>query len=117
MAVRRGFAVAVMAGMLGACGMRGPSPAVDLDEAAFARKPRSSYTIPTPRPGVPSGAVVGELRSVKVRDGDTLHDLARYYDLGFEETPASTRGRRRSAPASSSRRASCCRAAPTRASS
>src|SRR5687767_13395831 len=83
-AVRRGLGLGAVAVLLGACGLRGPSP-IRYDEASFDRKPRVSYTIPTPRPGVPSETVVGEVRHVTVRQGDTLHDLARYYDLGFEE--------------------------------
>jgi L,D-transpeptidase ErfK/SrfK len=82
--LRRGVGVVAMAASLAACGLRGPSP-LDWDEAAFAKKPRRSWTIPTPRAGVPSDTVIGEVRTVRVRDGDTLHDLARFYDLGFEE--------------------------------
>src|SRR6185369_3802801 len=69
-----------------ACGgIRQPSPAAKLDEPAYARKPLPSWTIPTPKPGTTTDTVVGEVRTHKVRQGETLLDLARYYDLGFEE--------------------------------
>jgi L,D-transpeptidase ErfK/SrfK len=69
-----------------ACGgIRQPSPSGKLDEPAFARKPLSSWMIPTPKPGATTDTVVGEVRTHTVRQGETLLDLARYYDLGFEE--------------------------------
>lgn len=67
------------------CATRGPTAAPHFDEAFFARKPLRSYVIPTPRPGEVAETVIGEVRRVTVRDGDTLLDLARYWDLGFEE--------------------------------
>lgn len=62
-----------------------PAVAPRFDEAYFARKPIRSYTISNPREGSPAETVIGEVRKVTVRDGDTLLDLARYWDLGFEE--------------------------------
>jgi L,D-transpeptidase ErfK/SrfK len=77
------------------CGMRGPAALLPAgkgrqapprhDEDFYAHKPIRSYVIPTPRPGEPAQTFVGEVRTVVVRDGDTLLDLARYWDLGFEE--------------------------------
>src|SRR5262245_4144017 len=67
------------------CGLYGPSPAPRYDEPSFARKEHVAYTISTPRPGQTADALIGSVRSVTVRDGDTLLDLARLYDLGFEE--------------------------------
>jgi len=75
----------VACGTIGTIVRRPPPPAPRYDEPFFARKPLASYEIATPRSGVASQTVVGEIRRVKVRDGDTLLDLARLYDLGFEE--------------------------------
>jgi L,D-transpeptidase ErfK/SrfK len=82
---RGGLAVVAMLGAAIGCGMRAPSPAPHFDETFFARKPLAAYTIPTPRRGLPTDTVVGSVRTVTVRDGDTLLDLARLYDLGYEE--------------------------------
>jgi len=82
--VLRGLAAAGLL-LTAACGMRGPSPALKLDEPAYAKKPLASWTIPTPKPGAPTDTVVGEVRTHTVRERETLLDLARYYDLGFEE--------------------------------
>lgn len=81
----RGGVGIVLAMALSACGLRGPSPAPDYDEAFFARKRLATYTIPTPRPDASTPTVVGEIRTVTVREGDTLLDLARLHDLGYEE--------------------------------
>jgi len=83
-----------VAACLAACGLRRPAvdPPPHYDEAFFARKPFPTWTIPTPRPGVPSDTVVGEQRSVSVREGDTLLDLARLHGLGFEEIVAANPG-------------------------
>jgi L,D-transpeptidase ErfK/SrfK len=75
---------------LAACGTRAPeptpAPTKRYDEALFERKPLASWAIATPHAGTPpASTVVGEVRTVTVRDGDTLLDLARLYDLGYEE--------------------------------
>jgi L,D-transpeptidase ErfK/SrfK len=83
---RGGWCVRVVVAIaFSACGLRTPSPKPAYDEPTFAKKPLASYTIPTPRAGVPTQTVVGSVRTVTVRDGDTLLDLARLYDLGYEE--------------------------------
>ena len=57
-----------------------------LNEEAFEDKPLRSYRIPTPKPGtVPEQTVVGEMSSHRIRQGETLLDVARYYDLGINE--------------------------------
>ncbi len=57
-----------------------------LNEEAFAKKPLRSYRIPTPKPGtVPQQTVIGEMGSHRMRQGETLLDIARYYDLGINE--------------------------------
>ncbi len=50
------------------------------DEAAFARKP-----IPTYRLRAPAETVVGAVRHYRIRAGDTLLDVARWFDLGYNE--------------------------------
>ena len=55
-------------------------------EATFARKPFQTYTIPTPAPGtIPAESVIGTVGTYRVRQGDTFMDVARYFDLGFNE--------------------------------
>src|SRR5207249_27656 len=42
--------------------------------------------IPTPERGAPPAeTVIGQVRPYRIRKGDTLIDLARYYDLGYNE--------------------------------
>jgi len=60
-------------------------PAKRFTEETFERKALPSYVIATPKPGAATDTVVGDARTVTVRERDTLLDLARYYDLGFEE--------------------------------
>ena len=54
------------------------------DEATFAKKPFGSFTIAT-GDGVPVDTVLGKTSTYRVRDGDTFLDIARYYDLGYNE--------------------------------
>ncbi|HEV7733963.1 MAG TPA: L,D-transpeptidase family protein [Candidatus Binatia bacterium] len=55
-------------------------------EANFVKKPLETYTIPTPAPGkMPEVSVIGAMRTYTIRDGDTLMDVARWFDLGFNE--------------------------------
>ena len=57
-----------------------------INEEAFAEKPMRAYRIPTPKPGkLPEQTVIGEMSSHRVRTGETLLDVARYYDLGINE--------------------------------
>src|SRR4029453_13217302 len=61
-----------------------PSNLPVLNEEAFEDKPLRSYRIPPPKPGtVPEQTVIGEMTSHRVRQGETLLDVARYYDLGI----------------------------------
>jgi len=63
-----------------------PRPAASYDEDTFARKSIPAYSIPTPAKGAPpTDTVIGQLRPYRIRKGDTLIDLARYYDLGYNE--------------------------------
>ncbi|HLY37012.1 MAG TPA: L,D-transpeptidase family protein [Candidatus Binatia bacterium] len=87
-------ALALAASVLGSgCAMLrshlGPlagEPAMRFDEAGFARKPRATYRIATPPPGETAPeAVIGTTRRYRIRPGDTLLDVARWYDLGYNE--------------------------------
>jgi L,D-transpeptidase ErfK/SrfK len=64
-----------------------PAPArAEYDEDAFERKTIPAYAIATPQKGqAPPDTVIGQVRAYRVRKGDTLIDLARYYDLGYNE--------------------------------
>ena len=79
---RRASPVLLAAAVAG-CGLLRPAPRYD--EEAFARKRIPVYTIATPRFGETSDTVVGEQRTVVVREGDTMMDIARLHDLGFNE--------------------------------
>ncbi len=55
-------------------------------EEAYAKKPLRVYKIPTPAPGKPpEQTVIGEVGSYRVRKGESLLDIARYFDLGVNE--------------------------------
>jgi L,D-transpeptidase ErfK/SrfK len=55
------------------------------DEAGFARKPLPTYRIRTRPDAPPEETVIGAERRYRIREGDTLLDVARYYDLGYNE--------------------------------
>ena len=62
-----------------------PGP-VDYTEDLFARKSIPTFSVRTRvEDGAPVDTVVGQTRSYRVRPGDTLLDVARYYDLGYNE--------------------------------
>ncbi len=66
-------------------GLSSPARA-EFDEDEFARKTIPSYAITTPQKGQPPvDTVIGQVRTYRIRKGDTLIDLARYYDLGYNE--------------------------------
>lgn len=54
------------------------------DEQTFARKRIPSFTIHL-RDGSPIETVVGAPTTMRIREHDTLLDIARYHDLGFNE--------------------------------
>jgi L,D-transpeptidase ErfK/SrfK len=78
----------VTAGLIGialASALGGPARA-EFDEEAFTQKTIPTYAIATPRKGETAGdTVIGQVRTYRIRKGDTLIDLARYYDLGYNE--------------------------------
>jgi len=57
----------------------------DYDEAVFAQKVVPSYSIPTPVKGRATESVIGQVRIYRIRKGDTLLDVARYFSLGWNE--------------------------------
>src|SRR5207248_6320329 len=64
-------------------------PAMRFDEAGFARKPRATYRIATPPPGETAPeAVIGATRRYRIRPGETLLDVPRWFDLGYNEIVA-----------------------------
>src|SRR5262245_53432394 len=79
--------LALTALALGVALAGGSAPAAaGWDEEAFFGKSIPSYSIPTPsRKGPPVDTVIGQIRPYRIRKGDTLIDLARYYDLGYNE--------------------------------
>jgi L,D-transpeptidase ErfK/SrfK len=78
--MRRVFVVV----MLVLCGVHS-APAA-WDEEVFERKSIPAYSIPTPpKKGPPTDTVIGQVRAYRIRKGDTLIDLARYYSLGYNE--------------------------------
>ena len=81
---RRGW-LALTLVVAGCAIVRTPTPAPhQYTEAGFARKRLAAYEIPTPGPGA-EPTVVGETTTATVQDGDTLLDIARWYDVGMEE--------------------------------
>ena len=54
------------------------------DEEMFYTKPDSVFRVPLVG-GQPAYTVIGEVRSYRVRQGDTLWDLARWWGLGYNE--------------------------------
>ena len=61
-------------------------------EDAFARKEIPSFVLDTDASGVPTETVVGRTTTYRIRDGDTLLDVARWYDLGYNEIVAANPG-------------------------
>src|SRR5947208_5560755 len=86
-----GLAAAAGVFVIGCSGLRARLPGrlgepPHLDEHAFAHKPVPTFRIPTPPAGDPAAnGVVGSIRRYRIREGDTLLDVARYFDLGYNE--------------------------------
>src|SRR5262245_59276340 len=75
----RGLVIVLV--IAGASGAR-----ADWDEEAFLKKSTPVYSLPMPRKGEPpTDTVIGEVRAYRIRKGDTLMDLARYFSLGYNE--------------------------------
>jgi L,D-transpeptidase ErfK/SrfK len=62
------------------------------DEETFARKETPSFVVATDARGVPRDTVIGEVTTYRVRKGDTLLDVARWFDLGYNEIVAANPG-------------------------
>jgi L,D-transpeptidase ErfK/SrfK len=54
------------------------------DEEAFARKSFPTFEVRL-RNGLPTETVIGTPRTMRIRERDTFLEVARYYDLGFNE--------------------------------
>ena len=58
----------------------------EYSEADFFAKSIPAYSIPSPpKKGPATDTVIGNVRAYRIRKGDTLIDLARYYDIGYNE--------------------------------
>ncbi|MGE5181862.1 MAG: L,D-transpeptidase family protein [Acidobacteriota bacterium] len=60
-----------------------PEPA--WSEESFAHKDVPRFTVDLDAHGAPVDTVVGKVTTYRVRQGDTLLDVARWYDLGYNE--------------------------------
>jgi L,D-transpeptidase ErfK/SrfK len=85
--------VVAAAALLGGCALLHEGPhlpalpnTVRFDENSFAHKPLATERMATPRPGErPSESVLGTVRRWRIRQGDTFLDIARWFDLGYNE--------------------------------
>ena len=66
--------------------------APDWSEETFARKEMPSFGVDVDARGAPGETVLGETTTYRVRKGDTLLDVARWYDLGYNEIVAANPG-------------------------
>jgi len=76
----------------GCAALRGPGGAGQTSsvppawtEESFAQKQIPGFQLALGRDGKPVDTVVGEVNTYTVRKGDTLLDVARWYDLGYNE--------------------------------
>jgi lipoprotein-anchoring transpeptidase ErfK/SrfK len=84
------MALAVAVGACGGLRTRVPGLApralANLDEASYARKTIPTHRFRLPRAGEASDTtVIGAARRHRIRAGETLLDIARWYDLGYNE--------------------------------
>jgi L,D-transpeptidase ErfK/SrfK len=77
----------VVALVASACARRAAPPAPsDWSEARFAQKPFHTFRVALAADGrTPAETVIGARRTYRVRPGDTLLDVARWYGLGYNE--------------------------------
>jgi L,D-transpeptidase ErfK/SrfK len=71
-----------LASLAGCAAFLHPPP---YDEEVFATKSIPTYAVPVDRTGAPSETVIGSVQTYRIREGDTFLDIARYYDLGYNE--------------------------------
>jgi L,D-transpeptidase ErfK/SrfK len=55
------------------------------DEGTFDAKPDPGFAITIPKGQPPTETVIGRVRAYRIRKGDTLMDVARYFDVGYNE--------------------------------
>jgi L,D-transpeptidase ErfK/SrfK len=96
--MRRRAALAFTAlalGQLAACAAHrppAPEPSPSWSEETFARKEIPSFVVEVDERGAPRDTVVGNVATYRVRQGDTLLDVARWFDLGYNEIVAANPG-------------------------
>jgi len=120
-ATMRRMAVAAALATLAGCTLfevqKEPTPPPEPPKPTYAQ-PLATHTFPYDPQAT---GVVGTLQATIANEEDTLSDIARRFNLGYDEVvnanPASIRGCRRVARASCCRRSSSCRTPPTKASS
>lgn len=95
--IRLGLGLLALGLLLSACAARRPDGAPEAappawSEETFAGKEIPSFTVAVDAKGVPTQTVVGEASTYRVQKGDTLLDVARWYDLGYNEIVAANPG-------------------------
>jgi L,D-transpeptidase ErfK/SrfK len=78
-------AVVALLAVLSLAGCSALRKPITYDEATFAAKEIPSYTVEVDGRGKPTETVIGKVETYTVRKGDTFLDIARYYDLGYNE--------------------------------
>jgi len=96
-AAGRRLGVTALLLLAGCTAMHGPRPRpepapVAYTEKLFAAKEIASYVVPTDARGKPEDTVIGAATTYEIRPGDTLLDVARYHDLGYNEIVAANPG-------------------------
>jgi L,D-transpeptidase ErfK/SrfK len=74
--------------LLAACARLMPAPkapTVVFDEATFAHRPATVFSVRLDEKGKPVTTIVGRPKTWQVRKEDTLLDVARYFGLGYAE--------------------------------
>jgi L,D-transpeptidase ErfK/SrfK len=95
---RRAATLGLAAALLGGCALlKRSAPAATalptFDETSFAAKPLPSYVLrPAPGGAIPADTVIGKRGTYRIRQNDTLLDVARYFDLGYNEIVAANPG-------------------------
>lgn len=84
--------VAACAAHLRDAAPRRPEAPAKWDEATFESKELVTYALPLDRSGKPADTVIGRPQTYTIRKGDTLLDVARYFDLGYNEIVAANPG-------------------------
>lgn len=84
----RMLALALVLALASGCALvrRSGPPSPEEGEARFAAKPLPVFTVPLAADGrTPAETLIGRPRWYEVREGETLLDVARWFDLGYNE--------------------------------